>query len=163
MHTTPVSSMARSARRGQRRRQEQQARAFAAVAQAYQASPDSFYAAWQFLRQHPIVAGEDNRSRLTEALDIWVAKVDPVTRQVADDAGRNTHTEIWLELGPVYWQRDAPGDCKALFEEAQCTAVVTHDYALDCGGDTFEEAVISLARLVHEQYGPDRSHVYDQH
>jgi hypothetical protein len=133
------------------------------VAQTYQANPDSFYAAWQFLRLHPIVTGQDNRSRLMEALDIWVAQVDPVTRQVADDASGNTHTEIWLELGPVYWQRDAPGDYQALFEEAQSAEAVTHDYELDCGGDTFEAAVISLARLVHEQYGLDRSHVYDQH
>lgn len=34
----------------------------------------------------------------------------------------------------------------------------THDWKLDCGGDTFEEAIIELANLVfkhHGTYEPD--------
>ena len=29
----------------------------------------------------------------------------------------------------------------------------THDIDLDCGGDTFEEAIIELAKLVKKYYG----------
>jgi hypothetical protein len=77
-------------------------REFADVSAAYQVNAHSFYAAWQFLHAHPIVADGEDYSRLTEALSIHVARVDPTTGEVEDDATRNTQTEVRLELGPTY-------------------------------------------------------------
>lgn len=73
-------------------------------------------------------------------LDVAYMKVDPVTRQQEDDQARNTHIEVWLETGPNEYA-----------EEAGRT-VSTHDIELDCGGDTFEEALVTLCRLVQDRY-----------
>ena len=71
--------------------------------------------------------------------DLWfeIVKVNPETNAIDDDPHKNTKVQIWLEHGPY----DA--------EWGACT----HDIDLDCGGDTFEEAIINLAKLVEEKYG----------
>ena len=55
------------------------------------------------------------------------------------DETKNTKVEIWLEHGhyDVDW-----GAC-------------VHNIDLDCGGDTFEEAIIKLAELVKRHYTND--------
>lgn len=92
-----------------------------------------FYTAWKYLEEHPIFCG-----RFLEGLDVLVVKVDPNTNAVEDDYTRNTKTQIWLETGPCF-----PG--------APLTEW-SHDINLDCGGDTFEKAIIRLAGLVHKNY-----------
>lgn len=91
-----------------------------------------FYESFHYLNNHIIFA-----KHFSECLDIWVAKVNPETNEVDDDNSKNTKIEIWLECGPY---------CKDFF---------THDIDLDCGGDTFEEAIIELAKLVKDIYGDD--------
>ena len=94
-----------------------------------------FHAAWYFLSGHPMF--DDHFSC---DLDIMVVKVDPETLAInLDDNSKNTHTRIWLEHGPY---DDEWGVC-------------AHDIDLDCGGDTFEEAVIELAKLVKWHYTDD--------
>jgi len=70
-------------------------------------------------------------------LYIMVVKVNPLTNEVDDDQTKNTKTQVWLEVGP--WSEQYH----------------THDWDLDCGGDTFEEAIIKLADLVKQYYGDD--------
>ena len=53
----------------------------------------------------------------------------------------NTKTEVWLEFGRAFIDYSITDD--VMFE---------HDYRLDCGGDTFEEAIIKLANLVDQFY-----------
>ena len=90
-----------------------------------------FYEAWTFLNEHFIFNGF-----FSDCLDIDVVKVNPKTGDwEEDDETLNTQTEVWLECGP--WDKD----------------VKTHNEDLDCGGKTFEEAIINLAYLVKEQYG----------
>lgn len=130
------------------------------VAETYK----EFYDKWHWLNRHPVFASNgraNNRAgrfnRFSECLDIMVAKVDPVTLRIEDDSSRNTRTRVWLECGPIEnvyaltedqlrgWYAD---DADILDNGA-----LTHDVDLDCGGDTFEEAIITLAALVYKHYG----------
>lgn len=83
-----------------------------------------FYKAYHFLKRH-------EKGYFMDALDIEVVKVNPAKNEIDDDRSKNTHVRVWLETGPE---------------------VGTHDYALDCGGNTFEEAIIRLAELVRFYY-----------
>lgn len=93
-----------------------------------------FYIAWKFLEEHPVFNGQFNNE-----LYVDVVKVNPKTNEIDDDDANNTKVQIWLEHGP-YEE-----------EHHQCA----HDVYLDCGGDTFEEAIIELARLVKRYYTDD--------
>ena len=69
-------------------------------------------------------------------LDISVVKINPESNEIEITEGKkhlNTKTQIWLEYGEVYKDENTNriGFC--------------HDTELDCGGDTFEEAIIKLA------------------
>ena len=98
-----------------------------------------FYDAIHFLIRHPMFDG-----MFWEALDIDVVKVDPRTNSINDDSSKNTKTEVWLEAGGHIPELDSPRSGRHAFY---------HDYTLDCGGDTFEEAIIKLADLVLKNYG----------
>lgn len=87
------------------------------------------FEAWEYLSNHDIFQGH-----FTRALDIDVVKVNPETQMIDDNDELNTKIEIWLECGP--YNKD----------------YLTHDVDLDCGGDTFEEAICELAKLVKEKY-----------
>lgn len=86
-----------------------------------------FYTAFNFLLNHPIY-----NNRFVQELDVDVVKVNPETNEVDDLPWKNTKTQVWLESGEY------------LEEEGMCC----HNYDLDCGGDTYEEAIIELAKLV---------------
>ena len=91
-----------------------------------------FYTAWIFLENHKIFNGRFS-------CDLWfeVVKVDPETNAIDyKNLAKNTKVQIWLEHGPYDAEWDA----------------CTHDIDLDCGGDTFEEAIIKLAKLVKNKY-----------
>ena len=93
-----------------------------------------FYSAWRFLEEHKIFNDQFNYYLWTE-----VVKVNPKTNSIDSDGSKNTQTQVWLEHGPfdTEW-----GAC-------------THDFDLDCGGATFEEAIINLAKLVKKYYNED--------
>lgn len=92
----------------------------------------SFCDAFEFLLEHKMF----NRC-FRDILYIMVVKINPETCEVDDDESKNTQTQVWLECGP--WG-----------EEYNC-----HDWDLDCGANTFEEAIIKLAHLVKEHYNDD--------
>lgn len=93
-----------------------------------------FYTAWKFLDNHKMFNGLFCHGLWTE-----IVKVNPETNTIDDDSTKNTKVQVWLEHGPYdkEW-----GDC-------------THDLYLDCGADTFEEAIIKLAELVKKYYTDD--------
>lgn len=93
-----------------------------------------FYESFVFLMHHPSFRGTFLRQ-----LDIDVAKVNPETMCVDADPKKNTHTRVWLECGIP----DDDDDVNMIF----------HDIELDCGGDTFEFAIIQLAEKVQRIYG----------
>jgi hypothetical protein len=99
---------------------------------------NNFYDSWKFLEEHPIFQKKyDTFSvpQFQQCLDIAVTKVNPANCTMEVDETKNTKVEVWLEAGPY-----AEG-----FRE--------HDIDLDCGGDTFEEAIIALAVKVLDKYG----------
>ena len=119
-----------------------------------------FYEAWWYLVEHGafiskplyedtkhIDGGAVESSDFQYLLNIDVQKVNPATHKIDDDESKNTKTEVWLEFGPWYEETD---------ENIQKTLgskwVHFHDVRLDCGADTFEEAIIELANLVEEYY-----------
>lgn len=76
-------------------------------------------------------------------IDITPHKVCPQTRSIQENSEANTHIEFWVECGSHTWWDYASN--KEL--------VSTHDWELDCGGDTWEEAVLNLGNLVLNKYG----------
>lgn len=108
--------------------------------------------AWQFLNNHKafcskFVDPSDNstiyKNRFSEALDIDFVKVNPETDAIDDDETKNTLVQVWLECGRIEYVEELEQD------------MVSHDVDLDCGGATFEDAIIMLAGLVLEHYGED--------
>ena len=89
-----------------------------------------FYLAFHFLDQHEMFQGH-----FESCLGISVVKVNPETKAIEDDEEKNTEVNVWLECGKYSAHHS------------------WHDYSLDCGGRTFEDAIIELANLVWETYG----------
>jgi hypothetical protein len=125
----------------------------------------TFYDDWFWLCGHPIFAqkgvaidrlvaqfGEiySRSSAFYQALDITFAKVDPVTRTIEDDKARNTLVEVWLEAGPI---EDVRTNQDLYSEEQVNYGSPSHDIDLDCGGTSFQEAIVKLAALVKKKYG----------
>lgn len=75
-------------------------------------------------------------------LDINYVLINPLTDEIDDDHTLNTKTQVWLETGPAYWS-----------EYTKKYETNSHDPKLDSAGDTFEEALMSLAQKVQEDYG----------
>lgn len=139
------------------------------TARRYEAEPGDFFNAWYYLKGHPAFwkfYGSDDMPHaerfherylepeqgVANRIEVWVAKVNPATGRTDDDDTLNTQTEIWLETGMYRWPDKH-------FREY---AVPYHDYTLDCGGATYEQAIINMARNVHDTYGNDRQ-VCDDH
>lgn len=109
---------------------------------------NDFFNAYTFLENHEMVKAKIKMSstskwytvnRFLECIYLSVVKINPETNMLEtklDKQYLNTKTQIWLEFGG--WSEE---------ENAPC-----HDVRLDCGGDTFEEAIISLANLVNHYY-----------
>lgn len=130
---------------------------------AYEVNPDSFYASWHYLNDHPIfwkfLAQADYGGRPKnhvsflktewgfDGIDMMVVLTDE-TGTINKDESLNTRTAIWLEAGK--WNLFADE------HEHGSSHCHWHDIELDCGGATYEEAVIKLARLVWDRYGNDR-------
>lgn len=87
---------------------------------------------------------------LDEQLDIHYAQVDE-TGHVNKDESKNVNIECWLEFGPVEWGYDGYADASKGERERLLNY---HDIDLDCGAPTFDEAIVELANLVLEKYGP---------
>jgi len=97
----------------------------------------NFHTAWSYLDDHIIFSDRHTTypdSIFQQCLDIEVVKVNPQTDSIDDNRKLNTKVQIWLEAGPHIGRHHA------------------HDIDLDCGADTFEEAIIELASLVKQKY-----------
>lgn len=128
----------------------------------FEADPDDAHSAWWYVDTHPVfwrftrersddypashVSRLEHEGTLRQGWpDIVPHKVCPETNCIEDDADRNTRTQWWYEFGPWSLHPDEHG-----------VHVPTHDYPLDGGADTYEEAIIEIAKKVHEHYGNDR-------
>ena len=98
-----------------------------------------FYESYMYLKNHRIF----HEFYFKDCLDIWVVKVNPENNRIEDDRSLNTKTQVFLETGPYLVGKQ--------YEEADHLHF-SHDPRLDCGADTFEEAIIKLAKLVKRYY-----------
>lgn len=95
-----------------------------------------FYETWQYLSSHAVFVREEDLNQEPSSwsfmrnVDIQVVHVNPDTNEIDDRQSKNTKVAVWLECG-------TKGD---------------HDIDLDCGGDSFEEAIIQLSGLVKKKY-----------
>jgi hypothetical protein len=88
---------------------------------------------------------------VAENLDIHYAKVDGRGR-VNDDPAKNVNTACWLECGEVIWSH--PYADKPEWRQGERDYKMhCHDIDLDCGGKTFDEAIVKLARKVLRKFG----------
>lgn len=116
---------------------------------------NDFYEAYSFLKEHeickcrPYLPHENRFSELKgnyfyNCLDIDVVKVNPETNVMETEKDKthlNTKTQVWLEFGEAFVDLDDSDNVQ-----------FNHDHRLDCGADTFEEAIIELANLVDKYY-----------
>lgn len=113
-----------------------------------------FHTAWHFLTEHPIFKESPHEYAFTHfdtTMWIDVVKVNPINNHVEDDAALNTVTRVWVEQGPWITTHMLP-DTESGYLPQGCSS---HDYRLDSGGATFEEAIIQLAKKVRYFYGVD--------
>lgn len=111
---------------------------------------DDFFEAFHYLTHHPANC-IDRKSRelfeqgnhFLQCLEMNVVKVNPenvdkrghcISELDPDKMFLNTKTEVWLEYGKVLQGEDDE-------------LIFRHDIDLDCGGDSYEEAIIKLANL----------------
>lgn len=111
-----------------------------------------FYEAWWFLNEHSAFTykhhdyknHEFSFGTFHDCFNIEVVKVNPTTKQIDDNEKLNIKVEVWLECG------------KYVYEEHIGNYTPCHDVRLDCGADTFKDAIINLANLVRKYYGSKR-------
>lgn len=95
-----------------------------------------FFESWKYLKNNSIVKTKKGINVFEKCLFVDVQKVNPLTGEIDDNEKLNKKTEVWLEFGGWDDEDNIP----------------IHDIDLDCGADTFEEAIIKLANLVYEKY-----------
>ena len=83
-----------------------------------------------------ITSGETNYFQ--ESLCIEVQKVNPENDTIEEDEKLNTKIVVWLECGSPY------------YDEHTKRILTYHNWDWDCGGDTFEEAIVNLANIIWE-------------
>jgi len=103
-----------------------------------------FCEAFYYLNKQPEFIEPDFRGSVDEGdflnhTNIMVVKVNPKTFSIDDDVEKNTLTQVWLEPGT--WE----------YSEDTKKIEAFHHYQWDCGGNTFEEAVLKLANMIKRE------------
>lgn len=93
-----------------------------------------------------------HRAALSSNLDIYFTKTNKPGGhgRVDDDDSKNKYVECWLEFGPEEYM-PVPWDKRTRLTH-------THDWRLDTGGSTFDDALVNLAKLVKKHYGDYEPH-----
>jgi hypothetical protein len=92
------------------------------------------------------------RNAINHNMDIHYAAVDAKGR-VNDDESKNIFRACWLEFGQMKWGYHSVEFETGDGQTAREYVIHEHDIDLDCGGKTFDEALVKLARLVMKKYG----------
>jgi len=107
---------------------------------------EKFYESWRYLNKLEIIM-HNELSLFEKSLSVQVTKINPATLEIDDDEKLNTKVVIRLEFGEI------------IFTEDTKKIEAVHDPELDVAADTFEEAIIELARLCREK--GYKEHVYN--
>ena len=82
-----------------------------------------------------------NRDMVPPRIEIEPHDVCPSTNRIEQFHALNTKTQLWVEfMSPMYVESDDEW-------------VQAHDYELDCGGDSYDEAIDELYKNVLSTYG----------
>lgn len=82
--------------------------------------------------------------------------VNPLTGEIDDDDTKNVDLQVWVEAGPwVNLQEHSPDAVPPEGWNRYNRWGSSHDYNLDCGGESVEEALLKLADLVDLHYTAD--------
>lgn len=88
-------------------------------------------------------------------IDVEPHMVCKETNRVEDDRSKNTTLQLWIEV--MYYVVDEmvvdQSEITKNFIPMRNNMTYCHDWQLDCGGFTFEEAIDDLYELVLEHYG----------
>lgn len=98
-------------------------------------------------------------------LDIFYTKTNKPGGhgRVDKDTSKNKHIECWLEFGPISYGYAYSGGEEPMGEwDTETRLLEGHDYRLDSGGETFDEGLIRLAKLVRKHYGDYDSKLADE-
>lgn len=149
------------------------------ICRDFERNPNDFANAWYYLNNHPAFwafrgnNGEESPAErihfsnlehefgINRCVHIIVTRVNPATGRVeeVEDGAEdpNTLTQVWIELGKHGWPGLGHGEHEPIgLGETFHRDPVYHDYLLDCGGNSMEEAIIEAAVYVHTAYGNDR-------
>jgi len=112
----------------------------------YLISRDRSGKCWRYYRHGPIPA-------ICENLSIFYTRTNKPGGhgRVDDDKSKNKFIECWLEFGTVEYGY-ACGDVNADWD-VDTHEMNYHDYKVDSGGSTFDDALVMLARKVRKEYG----------
>jgi len=117
----------------------------------------SLYNAYRYIENHPVFwrfheVGDwitfherclYHESGIREGIEFTVVRVDPATQSASLDPALNTQVQVWFEFSLSHdWKTP--------------DAIRLHDYKLDSGAATYEEALIKAAKRLHRRYGNDR-------
>ena len=105
---------------------------------------ETFYNSWDYLNNLEEVYYK-GINYFYECLRVEVVKVNPNTMEIDLDNSKNTKVQVWLEFGGVFYN-----------ETFNCFQSY-HDINLDCGADTFEQAIIELAKLCKQNGYKERN------
>ncbi len=132
-------------------------------------SSNAFYKAYNWLYHHPAFyhIKLNPRSKkeyrfpgFMDTLTIDVYKLDPKTKDYQSTPNARGITWVSLEAGPYVDLRKEPIYKAGEWEPGMNYEGQSHDWQLDCGAETFEKAIIKLARKVKKKYG-DYDHEED--
>jgi hypothetical protein len=121
---------------------------------AYEEKPEDFWVAWHWLNEHPLFYQchrdfherglVENRGILDGCVEVIPVKFNPETGRVSEDATKNTRMEFWVEVFPRAMRPSRSG-------------ISLHDHPRDTGGDTYEQAIINVAKKIYDHHGNDRA------
>jgi hypothetical protein len=125
---------------------------------AYEEDFDDFLCAWTWLNEHPLFYRfhrefherglNDERGILDGGVEVIPTKVNPVTGRCSEDQTKNTKLEFWAEVFM----------CSMVPDET----IRLHDYERDTGGDTYQEAIVKVAREIYAHHGNDRARLEEE-
>lgn len=140
--------------------------AWTQIVRAYEQNPGDFYNSYRYVDSHPIFwttregfTGSDlppnhvirinDDTGITRGCYLYPVKCNPATQHIEDNEDLNTCTMTWYEFGPIDLLPQDHGGAGTL-------CATYHDYELDGGSSTYENAIIEIALKIHKKYGNDR-------
>lgn len=105
---------------------------------------------YDWLELHPLFKSQFNKN-----LHIEYVLVNPKTNRISNKKKKNTKVRVWLEVSYPHFEHDES------FLGTEARFISTIDAKLNSGGDTFEEAIIKLAKQVYKHYGDYTMEAYE--